>query len=89
MADVNLIRHGDHPESYLIEQVPGLALVRVGFEQSAQWVLLAIGAPMFSEQEEAEAQHLMRRYGLDAQRFSEPHQAAVALHKALERENLS
>jgi hypothetical protein len=86
MDDIVLIQYGENPESFLIEQLPGMVLAKVGFGESQWWILLAVGAPMFSLEEEQHAQQLMRRYGLDAQRFQEPHQAAVALHKALEKE---
>lgn len=89
MSDVVLIYYGENPESYLIEQIPGMMLVWVGFEQDPQWVLLAVGSPLFSAQEESNAQKIMRRYGLDALRFEATHQAATALHKALEREKLA
>lgn len=87
MQDIVLIQYGEDPDSYLVEQVPGLVLSRVGFGEQLWWVLLAVGEPMFREEEEQAAQQLMRRYGLDAQRFQEPHLAAVALHKALEKES--
>jgi len=89
MGDIVLIQYGDNPESYLIDQIPGIVLTRVGFGQDTHWVLLAVGEPMFSSAEESEAQKLMRRYGLDSLRFEAPRQAAVALHKALEREKQS
>jgi len=89
MQDIVLIQYGDDPYTYLVEQIPGLILARVGFGDSHWWVLLAVGDPMFTQEQEHYAQQMMRRYGLDAQRFDQPHQAAVALHKALEKEEQS
>lgn len=88
-SDIVLIHHGHDPDSYLVEQVPGLILVAVALAAEPQWVLLAVGEPLFSAEQESQAQQLMRRYGLDAQRFQSPPQAAVALHKALEQESSS
>jgi hypothetical protein len=89
VSDIVLIYYAENPESYLVEQIPGMMLVRVGFEQDPQWVLLAVGSPLFSNEEEAGAQKMMRRYGLDALRFEATHQAATAIHRALEREKLA
>lgn len=89
MPDLILDSYGDQPPSYLVQDVPGLMLAKTGLGDDANWVFLAVGAPLFQPGQEQEAQQLMRRYGLDQQCFQTYYHAAVALHQALEKEQAS
>lgn len=86
MERLVLVQYSEGPDTFLVEQVPGLALVFISLETASWWVFLAVGEPRFNTLEEQSAQQLMRRYMLDSQRYSSSQEALGALALALNYE---
>lgn len=71
---------------YLVLEVPGLAIALIGDQEHGTWLLMALGAPQFSDNQEDYAQQFMRRHGLDQRSFPDLHSAACEVHKGLRLE---